>query len=55
MPDERQPDAESGVPARRAAVGLAESLEDVGQELVRDSFPGVADHDLEVAAGPGSA
>ena len=38
MPNERQADTESGVPARRAAVGLAESLENARHVLRRDTL-----------------
>ena len=48
MAADRQPEAEPAVRPRERAVGLAEALEEVGQELRRDAFPGVADADLDL-------
>ena len=45
-----QAQAEAAVIPRRAAVGLAEAIEDVGQEVGRDADAGVANLDLEPAA-----
>ena len=48
VPADREPQAEPAVRARERAVGLAEALEQVRQELRRDAFAGVADRDLDV-------
>src|SRR6185503_8241940 len=47
-----QPDAETPLRARRGAVGLAEPLEDVLEELGTDPAPGVGDANLEAGRGP---
>ncbi len=58
--DERQAEAEPGVPARRRAVGLLEALEHVREHVGRDALPGIAHDDLDVgvtaaAGAPGCA
>ncbi len=48
MLDEREPDSEPGMAARRAGVGLPKSLEEMGHLVRRDALAGVAHHDLDV-------
>src|SRR5581483_1171986 len=48
----RQAEAEAALFARDRAVGLAEALEDVRQEVPADALPGVADRDLDVRVDP---
>ena len=48
---DREAEAEAAVRARGAAVGLAEALEHVRQEVGRDARAGVGDRDLERCAG----
>ena len=42
LPGDRQPQAQAGEAPRAAAIGLAEFLEDMRQELGRDAFAAVA-------------
>ena len=46
--DDRQAEAEAAVVARGGGVGLAEAVEDVGQELGGDALAGVAHGDFDV-------
>jgi hypothetical protein len=48
LPNDGQPDAESGVTSRRRAIGLAEALEHVGQKVRTDAFACIDDPDLHV-------
>ena len=43
-----RPEAEAAVAAGGGGVGLAEAVEDVGEELGRDALAGVGDGDLDV-------
>ena len=52
MPDERKAEPEPSVPARRAAVALAESIEDVRQERRVDPLTGIADFTVTRASAP---
>ena len=42
LPDEREAETEAAVAAARRGVGLAEAIEDVGQEIALDALAGVA-------------
>ncbi len=46
-----QAKTEPAMLARKPAVGLAEPLEEVRQEIGRDAAAGVADDDCDLAAG----
>jgi hypothetical protein len=48
--DDRQPEAETAVAARRRSVGLPKTFEDVGQECTIDSFAVVRDGDFQLRA-----
>src|SRR5260370_9085564 len=48
MLDEGEPDSKRGMAARRAGVGLAKSLEEMGLLVRRDALAGVAHRDLNV-------
>jgi hypothetical protein len=50
--DDGEPQAQAVVPSRRAAVGLAEAVEDVGEELGLDAHAGVDDADLQMRIDP---
>ena len=50
--DDGQPQAEPGVPPRGRSVGLAEAVEDVGQEFGLDADAGVDDADLDMRVDP---
>ena len=50
---DREPDPEPALRARRRAVGLAEAVEDVGEELGRHARARVADLDRELALAAG--
>ena len=48
LPDDGQPETESGVTSRRRAIGLAEALEHVWQKVRADALAGIDDPDLHV-------
>jgi hypothetical protein len=50
--DDGQAQAQAVVPPRRAGVGLAEAVEDVGEEFGLDADAGVGDADLDVRVDP---
>ena len=50
VPHDGQPEAEPAVRPGRAAVGLAEAIEDERQHLGPDALAGVRDHDLDLRA-----
>jgi len=52
MADDGEAEAEATVLPARRGVGLAEALEDVGEELRLDPHPGVGDDDLDVRVDP---
>ena len=49
VPGNRKSQAEAAVFAREPAVALAEALEDVRKEFVRDADAGIGDDDVDVA------
>src|SRR5437660_995644 len=51
VPRDRQAETEAPLRLRDGAVGLAEALEDVGQEVGADAHAGVAHGDARVGAG----
>ena len=50
--DDGEAEAEAAVAPGDGRVGLAEAVEDVREELGRDSLAGVGDRDLRLAVGP---
>jgi hypothetical protein len=52
MAHKSQPEAEPGMRAGARAVGLMETLEEMGQLLLADSLSGVTDDDLNVRIDP---
>src|SRR5258708_29276832 len=52
MTHDREPEAQASVRASTAALGLAESVEYVRQEILRNSLAGVAHSERQVAVMP---